>query len=111
MNEKVLQIPEELLNSKEYKALEKQMGDENCRAFFQQSTEHLKERMANNQVEIKEATIEAMDNPEFKRAKQITKDLMGGLRDLCKPLVAQMKAAALIVAHRNEAKRNTSPKP
>lgn len=102
---KVLQIPELLANSKEYKKLEKQMGEQNVREFFQKSEADLRSTIAECEVQEKEAKNETEANNNFKQARGIIKDFSGALRDALKPLREKKSAAAAIIAHRNEAKK------
>lgn len=103
--DKVVQIPEELLNSKEYKKLEKQMGAENCREFFQKSEEDLRATIAECEVQKQEAKNQTQANAEYKKSKGVLKDFTGALRDALKPLNEKQAAAACIVTYRNELKK------
>jgi hypothetical protein len=75
MTDKVMQIPEELLDSKEYAKLKKQMGEENCREFFQKSEQELRSIIAESEVQEKEAKNQTAANESFKNAREIGRAL------------------------------------
>ena len=102
---KVVQIPDELLDSKEYKKLVKQMGEENCREFFQKSEEDLRALIAECEVQKKEAKNQTKANDSYRQAAGVLKDFNGALRDAMKPLNEKVSAATAIIAVRNEAKK------
>lgn len=104
-NQKVLQIPEQLLNSKEYKKLAKIMGEENCREFFQKSDSELRATMAECQVQVKEEKNEVEANENVVKSKATLKLFGKSLRDALAPLYAKIAAGAATIAVRNEAKK------
>jgi hypothetical protein len=104
---KVMQIPDELADSKEYAKLVKQMGEENAREFFQKSEADLRAVMAECEVQEKEAKNQMAANPDFAEAKGIVKDFQGSLNDALKPLRLKKQAAATVVAYRKSIKTAT----
>ena len=99
------QIPDDMADSKVYKAMVREFGEDYTRDFFKKSESDLRSIMAECQVQTTEATQEVEENVEFKRAKSVMNALKGGLRDTVKPLKIKSKAASMIVAYNNEVRR------
>jgi len=103
--EKQLTIPEGLEDSKHFKKLAKQMGEDNAREFFKKSSKDLKAIIAECEIQSAEAREEVQTNPAFMEAAAIVKDFRSALNDTIKPLVTKRAAASKIMAYRNDLKK------
>ena len=101
----ILQIPEELADTKIYEQLSEAMGDEEARAFFRRSNNELRATLAECAIQKAEIKKERDDTPAYKTAKSVVSDFNKSTNALCKILEQKIKAGAMIMAYRNEAKR------
>jgi hypothetical protein len=103
--QKLLQVPDHIADSKVYKKMVKEFGEEETASFFKKSESELRAVMAECQVQMTEAKQQVEENNEWKKAKAILKTFSGGLRDAIKPLKLKANAAAVVVAYNNEVRR------
>jgi hypothetical protein len=98
------QIPPELQDSKSYSKLEKDIGGEGCRDFYQREDQALKDTIAECEVQIEEARADMKANEEYQKAAETIKLFNKGMNDATKLLKLKIKSGAEILNYRNQLK-------
>lgn len=104
MTEVKQQIPPELQDSKAFQKLEKSIGFEPTRDFYQRSNAELKETLSACEVQIVEARQDMEANPEYQKAKAILKDFNSAFKDATKLLHLKIQSGAEILHYRDQLK-------
>lgn len=92
----------EILETKEYAKLVKEIGDKAAREFIEQGSDKLKAVITTATLQKQDAADGVASNPKFKEASEIVKDFRSSLRDNNKPLDLRIKLASRILKNRKE---------
>jgi len=94
------QLDIELLDTKQFKKLKKEIGEQSAKDFFSLESDALRAAITASVMAKEEATAKTKKNNDYLKAQGIKKDFDDALRDTKKPLDAKINAAALILGTR-----------
>lgn len=100
-------IPYDLLHSKEFKALKKEVGAAAAVEFFERGSHDLKSSMATCILQKRQIVEETKQKDSYKRAAADIDSFRGAMRDAQKPLNKKLAAAAAIVEYRKHSDKDT----
>lgn len=83
--------------SKEFRALVKEIGDQGGKDFMARSNDELKALISSGHLELDEIKAKVEANEAYKEAKEVVKDFQNSKRDKIKPVKLRMGAAAAIL--------------
>lgn len=101
-------IPYDLLHSKEFKALKKEVGAAVAVEFFERPSHDLKASMATCILQKRQIVEETKGKSEYRRLSADLDTFKSAMRDAQKPLNKKLAAAAAIVEYRKHADKDTS---
>ena len=92
----------EIMESKDFGKLAKEVGDKAAKEFIEQGSEKLKAVITTATLQKQDATDSTKSNPEYQKAAEVVKDFNGALRDNNRPLDLRIKLASRILKNRKE---------
>lgn len=89
-----------LMDTKEYKAFAKIVGDKQAKELLEKSDDDLKAVISSHTVSIAQAADDTKKASAYAAAVAVTKDFNAALREKNKPLLAAVKLAAKTLCSR-----------
>jgi len=89
-----------LLDSKEYRAYAKEVGDKLAKELLEKETDDLRSLIASHTVSIEHATQETRSADAYQKALEVKKDFDGALKNRINPLKVAVKLSAKILNNR-----------
>lgn len=93
----------EIMDTKAYKALVKEIGDTNAQEWASRPSEELKAVITTATLQKQDAKDQTLANEAYQKAKDVVADFNGALRDTNKPLDLRIKLASRIIKNRKAA--------
>jgi len=101
---KSITLPIDIEDSKLYKKMISEFGEDETRIFLRKSESDLRAVIAECQVQEAEARQAVEENDAYKNAKSICDIMKKGLREVVKPLKLKSSVATFIVTYSKDAK-------
>lgn len=94
------ELDEELTETKIYAKAVKLLGEEEVKEFVKGADQALKDLIASNEIYIQKTTLETKNTDGYLKAKEVLKDLNGGLRETLTPHKVKNQLATTVLRMR-----------